>query len=150
MLSVAIGIAVTINKHRLKLKEEERLASSSRAAVDVQLIKAFTEVMDLAMGRRQHVLSEKAMEELFRIGVLSKEDFTAKDGDIERKLSHYSVVILPTGGAGQTAAIAAIAMMAERYEFLMNPAIEGLSVIHGRHGPHANVAEYYLKRLRGH
>ena len=108
------------------------MAISARAETDIRLIKAFTELMDLAMGRRQHVLSEKAVEKLFERGIISKDDFNddfTKRQTGALKLSEGSIVVFPVGKSGQEAAIAAIATLANNYGFLKDAAIEGLESI---------------------
>ena len=130
MVSIAIGIYTALGQYRLKLKEEERLALSTHADVDIRLLKSFTELMDLAMGRRQHVLSEKAIEELFKLGVISKDDFDEnfekrQNGSI--KISENAVVVLPVGRSAQSAAIAAISTLGKKYPVLKEAAIEGLT-----------------------
>lgn len=143
MISVAVGVFIAIFQYRLKLKEEERLALSTRANVDINLFKSFTELMDLAMGRRQHVLSEKAVEKLFELNLISKDDFDENFNNSQKgskKLSEYGVVILPVGKSGQEAAIAAIATLAKNYSVLKAAAIQGLESIKS----HNEVAKKYL------
>ncbi|HEX8491199.1 MAG TPA: hypothetical protein VF658_00010 [Pyrinomonadaceae bacterium] len=146
MIAVAYGIYLSLGQYQVKLKEEERLALSSRADVDIRLIKSFTELIDLAMGRRQHVLSEKAVEKVFELGLISKDDFNddfTKTQKGSLKLSEYAVIRLPVGKSGQEAAIAAIATLANTYPVLKDAAIQGLEGIQS----YNKVAEKYLQAI---
>jgi hypothetical protein len=146
MVSVAFSIILSLRQYRLKLREEERLAFSSRADIDVRLIKAFTELMDIATGRGQHVLSEKAVEELFKLGAISKEDFNEELDKTQKgsiKLSEYSVIRLGVGRSGQEAAIAAIATLASTYPVLKDAAMQGLENIQS----HNEIAKKYLAKF---
>jgi len=89
------------------------------------LLKAFTELLDLANGRGGYVVSEKPIEELFKHDVFANADF----GDLEsikRKIGEFPVIYLPVGSAAQDAAIAAIATLGERHEVLKEAAIQTL------------------------
>jgi hypothetical protein len=146
MISIAYGVYLSLGQYRLKLKEEERLALSSRADVDIRLIKSFTELIDLAMGRRQHVFSEKAVEKIFELGLISKDDFNDDFTKTQKgayKLSEYAVIRVPVGKSGQEAAIAAIGTLANTYPVLEDAAIQGLERIQS----YNIVAEKYLKKL---
>lgn len=151
MVSIAVGVLLALLQYRLKLKEEERLAISSRADVDVRLTKSFIELMDLAMGRRQYVLSERAVEELFKRGIVSESDY---DGDFDnvqqaiRKLSEYAVVILPAGKSIQEAAIVAIATLATEYEVLREASVQGLESIGSGNPKLAQLTRRYCERLK--
>ncbi len=62
LLSLAVSSWLALKQYRIKLKEEERLSVSARTETDIKLVKAFSELMDLAHGRSGHVLSEKTVE----------------------------------------------------------------------------------------
>lgn len=152
LISLGVGIILAVKQYKLKIKEEERLALSSRAEVDVRLIKTFTELMDIAMARRHTASSEKVVEELFKLGLIKKEDFNEDFDNLQTgssKLSQYSVIILPVGQAVQRAAIAAIASLAQTYPVLRAPAIEGLeNIARSNIGRSKDVAEKYLEQIR--
>ena len=147
MISVAIGIFVTLGQYRMKLRdeklksqqeerlaasaraEEARLALSTRADVDIRLFKSFAELMDLAQGRRGNVVSEKAMEELFKLKLITEKDFSEDFTKVQtgsQKFQEYAVVPIPVGLAAQEAAIAAIATLAKDYPVLQKAALRGL------------------------
>src|SRR6266705_4311357 len=83
LVSVAIGSWLALKEYRLKLKAEARAANSEKAETDVRLLKAFTELMDLANGRSGYIVSEKAIEELFKHEVFTESDF--KDLELVKK-----------------------------------------------------------------
>jgi hypothetical protein len=125
LISVAVTAILAVKQYRLNSKGEQRLADSSRAETDVRLLKSFTELMDFAMGRRGHILSEKLVEELFKQDVFSKSDFNNVEA-VNRKIGEYSILRLPVGESGQKAAFSAIATLALRYEVLRDAALKGL------------------------
>jgi hypothetical protein len=124
-VSVAISSWKALKEYRLKLEAEARAANSEKAETDVRLLKAFTELMDLANGRGGYIVSEKAIEELFKHEVFTKADW----GDFasgKKKIGEFPVIYLPVGSAAQDAAIAAIATLGERHEVLKEAAIQAL------------------------
>ena len=72
LVSLAISTWLALREYRLKLQAEARAANSAKAETDVRLLKAFTELMDLANGRSGYVVSEKIIEELFRRNVFTE------------------------------------------------------------------------------
>jgi hypothetical protein len=125
VLTALVAAVFALPQYRLKLKEEQRLAESARAEIDVKLIKAFAELVDLAAGRRQHIVSEKAIEEIFKLGVISKEDFDSdfsKRQEGSKKLSEYPVIVISVGALAQEVAFAAIMVLGKEYEVLASPA----------------------------
>ena len=125
LVSIAISSWLALKEYRLKLQAEARTANSEKAESDVRLLKAFTELLDLANGRGGYVVSEKAIEELFKHEIFTKADF----GDLEavkKKIGEFPVIYLPVGSAAQDAAIAAIATLGSRHEVLKEAAIQAL------------------------
>jgi len=131
-LSGVIAVILALPQYRLKLREERRLAESTRAEVDVKLIKSFADLADFAAGRRQHIVSEKAVEEAFKLGLIAKEDF---DDDFTKrqrgsiKLSEYPVVVLPVGALAQEVAFAALISLGKEYEILAYPAKVAIELV---------------------
>jgi hypothetical protein len=125
MLSVAVSSWLALRQYRLKLKEEERLSESARIETDIKLVKAFTELMDIAHGRSGHVLSEKTVEFLLGREFLLDSEL-ADPSAVGRKLEAAAVFALPVGRASQEAAIAAICTMGERHAALRELALQGL------------------------
>lgn len=125
LLSVAISSWLALRQYRLKLKEEERLSASARTETDIRLVKAFSELMDVAHARSGHVLSEKTVECLFSRGAITEQEL-ADPESLNRKLKTAAVMPLPVGLAAQDAAIAAIATLGARHEVLRRPALQAL------------------------
>lgn len=141
--SIAIGSWKALKEYGLKLQAEARAANSEKAEADVRLLKAFTELMDLANGRGGYVVSEKAIEELFKHEIFTKADF----GDLEsvkKKIGEFPVIYLPVGSAAQDAAIAAIATLGDRHEVLKEAAIQALE---STTAFRKEMAEKHLKRI---
>ena len=144
------GAILALFQYSVKLREEKRLATSARAETDVRLIKAFTELMDLTIGRCQHLLSEKAVEEFFKLGLILKGDFNNDFSERQKgseKLSAYAVVTLPVGNSGQEAAFAAIITLAEHYPVLRYVAVSGLKGISSHNCSMAKTHQERIKRL---
>lgn len=127
LLSVSVGIIVAIFQYRLKVQEEIRLTKSSQAENDIKLLKLFSETFDIAHSRKNHVISEKAIEKLFDKDIIGKTDFDNLNNldDVKKKLD-IATRILPVGAGSQVAAIAAIGLLGLKYEILREPALKGL------------------------
>ena len=125
LLSVAISSWLALRQYRLKLKEEERACASARVEADIRLVKAFSELMDIAHARSGQVLSEKTVESLFSQKAISQSELADPEA-LSRKLATAAVFTLTVGLAAQDAAIAAIAVLGARHEVLRQPAIQAL------------------------
>lgn len=66
LISVAVGVWLSLREYRLKLQAETRLKYSSQVELDIQLLKLFTEIMNLAHARGGTHVSEKAVELLLK------------------------------------------------------------------------------------
>jgi hypothetical protein len=75
LISASISSWLALKEYRLKLQAETRAANSEKAESDVRLLKAFTELNDVANGRGGYEVSEKLIEELFRREVFTKAEF---------------------------------------------------------------------------
>jgi hypothetical protein len=115
-VSVAISSWKALKEYRLKLAAEARAANSAKAETDVRLLKAFTELMDLANGRGGYVVSEKAIEELFKNRVFTESDFNNLES-VKKRIGEFPIFTLPVGSASQDAAIAAIATLGAGMKF---------------------------------
>jgi hypothetical protein len=142
LVSVAISSWLALKEYRLKLQAEARTANSEKAETDVRLIKAFTELMDIANGRGGYVVSEKVIEELF------KRKFVDADfndlASMKAQIAEFPVIYLPVGNASQDSAIAAIATLANRHDVLSEPAIQALETAKSFR---KELAEKYLQRI---
>lgn len=119
LISSGVGIWLSLQQYRLKL-------SSEKIESDIKLMTLFTKLMNTAHGRSGYVVSEKTIEQLFKEGIISKED--AQDIEsLNQKIKDAAILNLPVGTAEQDAAIAAIAKLGERHEVLKGIAIEALT-----------------------
>jgi hypothetical protein len=126
LLSVAISSWLALRQYRLKLKEEERLSVSARTEIDIKLVKAFVELMDMAHGRSGHVLSEKTVEFLLAHNFVPDSE-TSDPSAVSRKLENAAIFSLPVGQGCQEAAIAAITVLGKRHDVLRDLAFWGLA-----------------------
>jgi hypothetical protein len=135
LLSVAISSCLALLEYRSKLR-------SAKAETDVRLVRAFTELMDIANGRGGYVVSEKLIEELF------KRKFVDADfSDLESmkvKIGEFPVICLPVGNASQDSAIAAISTLANRHDVLKEPAKQALETAKSFR---KELAEKYLAKI---
>jgi hypothetical protein len=143
LITTAIAAWLSLKEYRLKLKAETRLKYSAQVETDVQLLKLFTEIMNIAHGRSGYYVSEKILE------------FVLKDTNIKNILDNpektrelfkdMSVIALPVGKAQQDAAICAIATIAKRHEILRPLALQALESLNEFK---SEVAKKYLDELR--
>ncbi len=143
MLSLAVSSWLALRQYRLKLKEEDRLSASARTEADIRLVKAFSELMDVAHARSGYVLSEKTIECLFSRNAITEAELAQPDA-LSRKLETAAVLTLPVGLAAQDAAIAAIGTLGARHQVLRAPALEALQSL-ASFKP--EIAQKYLDRL---
>jgi hypothetical protein len=143
LISFAISSWLALKEYRLKLQAEARATNSAKAETDVRLLKAFTELMDLANGRGGYVVSEKAIEEIFKHKAFDEADFSDLES-IKIRIGEFPVIYLPVGNASQDAAIAAIATLGNRYEVLKEPAIQALETTRTFK---KDMSEKYLQKL---
>ena len=142
LISVAVGVWLSLRDYRLKLQAETRLKHSSQVELDIQLLKVFTELMPIAHARGGYHVSEKAVERVLQKDFL---DQVGKDGgDIRDLLTSIAVVRLPVGVAQQDAAIAAIAILGKKHEILKEVSIRALKSISDFRG---EIAQQYLSEL---
>lgn len=125
LLTIIIGIFVSVWQLYLKTQAEIRLKESAQAEIDVKLLNLFTEIMDVAHSRKGHIVSEKLIEELFKQKVFSTEDFQNL-GALNKKVEIASNIPLNVGVAAQEAAIVAIGKLGMKYDILKDVAIQGL------------------------
>jgi hypothetical protein len=126
LLAGAVAAVWALREYGLKVHAERR-------ETDIRIMQLFTETMRIAQSRGGSHVSEKCIEQLFEKGIVAKEDF--EDLDDEEKYERLfnklrtCVIAVPTAEASQDAAIAAIAVLAERYSILRQPARAGLEAI---------------------
>jgi hypothetical protein len=128
LLSISIGIIIAIRQYGLKVKEEIRLSKSAQSENDVKLLSLFSETIEIANGRKGHVISEKTIENLFIKDIIKQSDFInlANLADVNKKLA-VATRVIPIGAASQNSAIAAIGVLGKKYDVLREPALIGLN-----------------------
>ncbi len=112
LLTVSIGIVLSIRQYRLKVKEEIRLSKSAQSENDVKLLTLFSETIDIANGRKSHIISENILENLFKSNIITANDFNNLNNldDVKKKLD-IATRVIPVGRASQHSAIAAIGIL---------------------------------------
>ena len=142
LITVSVATWLSLREFRLKLIAETRLRDSARIESDVQLLRLFVELMDIAHARGACHVSEKAVERLLdteNVGSALAAGRTVND------LLSQSVVVCPVGLAAQNAAIATIAELGKRHDILKASAIQGLESLSTFK---KEIAERYLEELR--
>lgn len=126
IVSIAVGIWLSLKEYRLKLQAETRLAESARAETDIRLLQLFTEILYIASGRMgEAVFSKEILDLLVQKNILTEDDF--KDLDkLKDKISKATLIAQTPGSASANAAFASIATLAKRHPVLHDPAIEAL------------------------
>jgi hypothetical protein len=143
LISTAVGIWLSLRDYRLKLQAEARLKYSAQVETDIQLLKLFTEIMNIANARGASVVSEKAVEFLLKDKNL--QELTMNGRHIRDILMDGAVLVLPVGEAAQDAAIAAIATLGRRHEILQDASVQALESLVSFKG---DIARKYLAQFK--
>jgi len=141
LLPIVVGVWLSLREYRLKLQAETRLKNSSQVEQDIQLLKLFTEIMNIAHARGPVHVSEKAIEMLLKSDVIKE---LSTKGISLNSLLENAVIVYPVGVAAQDAAIASIWALAQRHEILRPVAVQALESLMGFK---ANIARKYLDDL---
>ncbi len=121
LLSVAISSWLALRQYRLKLRSE-------KIENDIKLVKAFSELLNLAHARSQTTYSEKLLDKLFENEIISDADF--QGFDLGQKIQTAALTV-PVGLAAQAAAIAAVATLGLRHDVLKDASIQALESLVG-------------------
>jgi hypothetical protein len=126
IVSIAVGIWLSLKEYRLKLQAETRLAESTRTETDIRLLQLFTDILYIASGRKgEAIYSKEILDLLIQKDILTEDDF--KDLDkLKTKISQATLIAQTPGAASANAAFASIATLAKRHPVLYEPAIEAL------------------------
>lgn len=146
LVSVAATSVWAIREFGLKQKAEARAAKKEEAETDVRLLKAFTELMDIANGRGGYEVSEKIIEELFKHKVFTEQEW----GDLKSlkdRIGEFPVIYKPVGLPSQHAALAAIATLANKHDVLEEAAIQALQSAATTNPPIKELAEKHLQKI---
>ena len=141
LIPILYGVLFALRDYRLKLQAEIRLRNSAQVEQDIQLLKLFTEIMDIAHARGAAHVSEKAVEMLLKPEII--KELYSKGVPLNSLLDN-AVIVHPVGMAAQDAAIAAIWALAQRHEILRPVAIQALESLMSFKG---NIAKKYLDDL---
>jgi hypothetical protein len=98
----------------------------TKAEVDIQLFKQFTELMDLANGRGKSEISNSAIEKAFDTAGVLTPIMLANGKDLHNQLYDIAVFSMPVGCAAQNAAITSVYKLGQRHSVLKQSAITGL------------------------
>ena len=127
LFSVIVGIFISFNQYRLKVKEEINLSKKTQAEIDVKLLTLFSETIEIANGRKGHIVSEKTIEKLFDKNILELNDFANLNNleTVNNKLN-IATRVIPIGLASQISAITALGVLGSKYDILHESATNGL------------------------
>ncbi len=125
LLSTTVGIWLALAEYRLKLRAESRIADSAKIEADINLIKHFTELMNVAHARSGYSVSETVIEKMFENGFFTDDDKNNLE-ILNQKLEDAAILTLPVGLAAQDAAMAAISVLAKKHDILKKPALQAL------------------------
>ena len=116
LLSVAISSWLALRQYRLKLKSE-------KVENDIKLVRAFSDLVNLAHARSHTAYSDRFLDALFEKGVITSSDFEGLT--LAEKLGHTALIV-PVGAASQDAAITAVATLGLRHDVLADASIQAL------------------------
>ena len=127
ILSTAVGVWLALKEYRLKLAAEKRLTESARAETDIRLLTHFTDILEIATGRkRDPVYSKEVVDKLLEKLEIDPNaenfDYTALQGKLKRAALFEPVV----GLSSIDAAFASITTLAQRHAVLVPSAIQAL------------------------
>ncbi|MCB1948305.1 hypothetical protein [Nitrosomonas sp.] len=127
IISTSVGVWLALKEYRLKLKAEQRLAESTRAETDIRLFTHFTDILEVATGRRRDPVyskevAEKLLEKLNVEPANANFDYrTLRENIATAALLHSWV-----GNSSSDAAFASITTLALRHKALIPSAIQAL------------------------
>ena len=125
IISVAGSTFLAIRQYRLKLVSETRQNQLAQVDMDVKMLKVFVEIMNIANGRGDTELSERAIEMIFNNNKLFPEG-SLKSYKALNDALNASILIHPVGRASQCAAIAAIYTLAKKHKILFDSGKQAL------------------------
>jgi hypothetical protein len=136
-MRLLISSWLALRQFRLKLQSE-------KVEQDIKLTKTFSEIMNIANGRKDEILSEKYIEKLFEKGIISKDNY-----DKIIKTPDFAIFTIPVGSAAQDAAIASIASLGKRHEVLKDSAIQGLESLRDQIRKKALIENHLINLKKG-
>ena len=146
MLSIAVGIWLSLREYRLKLKAESRLERSSEIETEIRLLTLFTTLMQTANGRSGYHVSEKAVE--FLLANAGAGGGRVDADALSQAVTRFATLTLPVGSAAQDAAVAAIASLTIKHPMLRDAGMRALqSLVEPLISP---AAAYYHEKVQTH
>jgi len=164
LLLSAIIASIPLISLNTKIRLDIQLKESAKAEMDVNLVKLFTELMDIAEGRRKYYISEKAAEfivqqfsnrEKFDESLNAKNDkeeeqekkYSEKLNKLHNQIKTGAIIAQPEGLGSQNAAMYAMSILGDEHEILKDVALkafEYLKTIEGK----KEIAESYIQKLK--
>ena len=146
LLSVSTGIFVSIEQYRLKVQEEIRLSKGAKVEADVKLLKIFAETFGIAECRKDVIISDKIIEELFALNMITKNDFKDQTNlkDLNNQLN-IAERVTKGGLASQITAIVSVGELGLAHEILRKPALIGLNNLLTQEFTYPEIQEYIDK-----
>jgi hypothetical protein len=147
IVTVAVGVWMSLREYRLKLKAEARLEKAAEVEANIRLLTLFSEFMKTANGRSGYATSEKAIE-WFLSNKQPQEVSHSQGGlkNLNQQLEDLAILTLPVGSAAQDSTIAAIAVLAERHEILKDVAAQALDSL--KFPRLSTVVDKYARRVQ--
>jgi hypothetical protein len=129
IFGTAITLIISLVQIRLKSVEQTEFIKNQEIESELKLINLFTELMDIAHGRKSNIYSEKIVDI-----ILSHCKEKKTDEDIKKAIElikNEAFLTEPIGIAAQDAAIAAIYTLGNNHEILYDAALQGLESLMG-------------------
>ena len=147
IIATAVGIWLSLKEYRLKLQAEKRLTESTRAETDIRLMTYFTDILEIATGRRKMdvVYSKEVVEKLLETLKINPNDENFDYQSMQIKLAKAALFEPTVGKESVRAAFASIATLAQGHDILLPSAIEAFEAL-GKYQP--DLSKKYLEQLR--
>ncbi|SER73980.1 hypothetical protein SAMN05421690_10634 [Nitrosomonas sp. Nm51] len=146
IISTSAGVWLALKEYRLKLKAEQRLAESARAETDIRLFTHFTDILEVATGRkRDPVYSKEVAEKLLEKLRIEPADANFDYRALRENIATAALLQSWVGTSSSDAAFASITTLALRHNPLIPSAIQALESFSDWKPA---LAEKYLKILR--
>ncbi|SET14887.1 hypothetical protein SAMN05216326_11346 [Nitrosomonas marina] len=146
IISTSAGVWLALKEYRLKLRAEQRLAESTRAETDIRLFTHFTDILEVATGRkRDPVYSKEVAETLLEKLKIEPLDANFDYRALREKIATSALLHSWVGTSSSDAAFASITTLALRHNVLIPSAIQALESFKDWK---PELAEKYLTLLR--
>ncbi|PTN13309.1 hypothetical protein [Nitrosomonas aestuarii] len=127
IISTSAGVWLALKEYRLKLKAEQRLAESARAETDIRLFTHFTDILEVATGRRRDpVYSKEVAEKVLKTLRIEPDDENFDYRALREKIAKAALLQSWVGNSSSDAAFASITTLAQRHKVLVPSTIQAL------------------------